>query len=168
MRFRVLTLLYLLVSMSIFVGCVSTPTQTWNRDIVHDRFPQAEEEVRAVMRKLSREVVTGNVDAFPTHHLNSPKFSKFGPRRHERQTIEETNVSERDFWASITNVTLDTRDMKVDVFGDVAVVTYYPHVTFKKDGKLIKSDGRQTLVFVKTNDGWLIAHEHGTGTKLED
>lgn len=168
MRFRGLTMLCLLVSMSIFVGCVSTPTQTGNRDIVHDRFPQAEEEVRATMRKLSHEVVTGNVEAFPTHHLNSPKFSKFGPRKHERQTIEETNVSERSFWASVTDVTLDTRDMKVDVFGDVAVVTYYPHVTFKKDGKMMTGDGRQTLVFVKTKDGWLIAHEHGTGTKPED
>ncbi len=168
MRHRGPTLLCLLASMSVYVGCVSTPTQTGNRDIVHDRFPEAEEEVRATMRKLLDEVLTGNVDAFPTHHLNSPKFSKFGPRKHERQTIEETNASERSFWMSVTDVTLDTRDMKVDVFGDVAVVTYYPHVTFKKDGKMMTGDGRQTLVFVKTNDGWLIAHEHGTGTRAED
>ena len=168
MKFRALTLLCLLVSMSVYVGCVSTPTQTGNRDIVLDRFPEAEEEVLAAMRNLVHEVVTGNVEAFPAHHLNSPKFSKFGPRKHERQTIEETNASERSFWTSVTDVDLDTRDMKVDVFGDVAVVTYYPHVTFKKDGKMMTGDGRQTLVFVKTNDGWLIAHEHGTGTKLED
>ncbi len=58
--------------------------------------------------------------------------------------------------------------MKVDVFGDVAIVTYYPHVTFKKDGKMMTGDGRQSLVFVKTTEGWLIAHEHGTGTKLEE
>ncbi len=32
----------------------------------------------------------------------------------------------------------------------------------------MKGDGRQTLVFVKTNDGWLVAHEHGTGTKPEE
>ncbi len=168
MRFRGLTLLCLLVSMSIFVGCVSTPTQAGNRDIVHGRFPEAEEEVRAAMRKLRHDAVTGDVEALPTHHLNSPKFSKFGPRKHARQTVEETNASEKSFWASVTDVTLETRDMKVDVFGDVAVVTYYPHVTFKKDGKMTTADGRQTLVFVKTSDGWLVAHEHGTGTKPED
>jgi ketosteroid isomerase-like protein len=154
--------------MLVHVGCVSTATQTGNRDIVHDRFSEAEEEVRAAMRKLRHDVVTGNVEAFQSHHLDSPKFSKFGPRKHERQTVEETNASEKSFWASVTDVTLDTRDMRVDVFGDVAVVTYYPHVTFKKDGKMMTGDGRQTLVFVKTNDGWLIAHEHGTGTKPEN
>ncbi len=168
MRLRRLSLLFLPASMSVYVGCVSTPTPIGDRDIVHDRFPEAEEEVRATMRKLRHDAVTGNVEALPSHHLNSPKFSKFGPRKHERQTIEETNASERAFWSSVTDVSLDTRDMKVDVFGDVAVVTYYPHVTFKIDGKMTTGDGRQTLVFVRTNDGWLVAHEHGTGTKVED
>ncbi len=93
MRFRGLTLPCLLVSMSVYVGCVSTPTQTGNRDIVHDRFPEAEEEVRATMRKIHQDAVTGNVGALRFHHLNSPKFSKFGPREHERQTFEETSKS---------------------------------------------------------------------------
>ncbi len=102
------------------------------------------------------------------HHLKSPKFSKFGPRKHERQTFEETSESEASFFTSITDFTIEPKDMKVDVFGDVAVVTYYPHVTFKKDGKKMKGNGRQTVVFVRTTEGWWIAHEHGTGTKLEE
>ena len=149
-------------------GCASTPTQTSTRDLVHDPFPEAEEEVRATMRKIHQDVVIGNVGALRSHHLNSPKFSKFGPRRHERQTFEETSESEASFFTSITDFTVDPKDMKVDVFGDVAVMTYYPHVTFKKDGKKMKGNGRQTAVFVKTTEGWLIAHEHGTGTKLEE
>ena len=120
------------------------------------------------MRRIHQDAVTGNVGALRFHHLNSPKFSKFGPRKHERQTFEETSESEASFFTSITDFTIDPKDMKVDVFGDVAVVTYYPHVTFKKGGKKMKGNGRQTAVFVKTNDGWLIAHEHGTGTKPED
>ncbi len=168
MRFRGLGWLCLLVSMSIYVGCVSTPTQTGNRDIVHDPFPEAKEEVLATMRKIHQDVVTGNVGALRFHHLNSPKFSKFGPRKHERQTFEETSESEVSFFTSITDFTVDPKGMRVDVFGDVAVMTYYPHVTFKKDGRMMKGNGRQTAVFVKTTEGWLIAHEHGTGTKLEE
>ncbi len=168
MRFRGLTLLCLLVSMSVYVGCVSTPTRRGNRDIVNDPFPEAQEEVLATMRRIHQDAVSGNVGALRFHHLNSPKFSKFGPRKHERQTFEETRESEVSFFSSITDFTIDPRDMRVDVFGDVAVVTYYPHVTFKKDGKKMKGNGRQTVVFVKTTEGWLIAHEHGTGTKLEE
>ena len=168
MRFRGLNLLCLLVSMSAYVGCVSTPTQKGNVDIVHDPFTEAKEEILATMLKIHHDAETGNVGALRFHHLNSPKFSKFGPRKHERQTFEETSESEASFFSSITDFTIDPKDMKVDVFGDVAVVTYYPHVTFKKDGKKMKGNGRQTAVLVKTTEGWLIAHEHGTGTKLEE
>ena len=34
--------------------------------------------------------------------------------------------------------------------------------SFSKDGKENKIDGRQTLVFLKTIQGWKIIHEHGT------
>ncbi len=71
MRFRGLRLLCLLVSMSVCVGCVSTPTQTGNRDIVNDPFPEAKEEVLATMRKIHQDAVTGNVGALRFHHLNS-------------------------------------------------------------------------------------------------
>ena len=62
---QVLRLLCLLVSMSVYAGCVSTTTQAGNRDIVYGRFPEAEEEVRATMRKIHQDAVTGNVGALP-------------------------------------------------------------------------------------------------------
>ncbi len=145
------------IAFQIAAGCASTPTQASSRDIVHDPFPEAKEEVRATMLKIHQDVVTGKVGTLRSHHLNSPKFSKFGPRKHERQTFEETSESEASFFTSITDFTVDAKDMKVDVFGDVAVMTYYPQVTFKKDGKKMKGNGRQTVVFVKTTEGWLIA-----------
>ena len=125
------------------------------------RFGPHSEEVR-------QNAVNGNVAALRVHHLNSPKFSKLGPRRHERQTVEECNESEAAFFSSITDFRVDPKDMKVAVFGDVAVMSYFPHVTFKKDGVAMKGHGRQTIVWVKTGQGWLVAHEHGTGTKLEE
>ncbi len=169
MKLRITTLVVTgFIAFQMAAGCASTPTQTGSRDIVNDPFPEAKEEVLATMRKIHQDAVNGNVGALRFHHLNSPKFSKFGPRKHERQTFEETSESEASFFSSITDFTIDPKEMKVDVFGDVAVVTYYPHVTFKKDGKKMKGNGRQTAVFVKTAEGWLIAHEHGTGTKLEE
>ena len=168
MRFRGPKLLCLLVSMSVCVGCISTPTHPVHRDIVHDPFTEAKEEILATVLRIHQDAESGNVGALRFHHLNSPKFSKFGPRKHERQTFEETSESEASFFTSITDFKIDPKNMKVDVFGDVAVVTYYPYVTFKKDGKKMKGRGRQTVVFVQTTEGWLIAHEHGTGTKLEE
>ncbi|MFW6195646.1 MAG: nuclear transport factor 2 family protein [Chloroflexota bacterium] len=44
----------------------------------------------------------------------------------------------------------------------MAVATYYPHASFTLDGERRSIDGRQTFVFVKADDGWKLAHEHGT------
>jgi ketosteroid isomerase-like protein len=60
------------------------------------------------------------------------------------------------------NVDYEVKELKIDVFGDIGIVTYYPHVTFVKDGEEKEVSGRQTLVFLKTKDGWRIVHEHGT------
>jgi ketosteroid isomerase-like protein len=53
-------------------------------------------------------------------------------------------------------------DLKIDVFGDIGIVTYYPRVSFVKEGETRLVNGRQTLVFLKTDQGWKIVHEHGT------
>jgi len=57
---------------------------------------------------------------------------------------------------------MEAKDIKIDVFGDVGIATYYPHFSFEKNGVESKGEGRQTLVFLKTNEGWKIIHEHGT------
>ena len=59
-------------------------------------------------------------------------------------------------------MTYEVEDLKIDVLDGVGIVTYYPHVSFVKDGESRRATGRQTLVFVSTESGWKIVHEHGT------
>ena len=57
---------------------------------------------------------------------------------------------------------LEITDPKVDVFGNVAIVTFYADsiVTY---GTEVKSGSlRGTLVFARTKDGWKIVHEHSS------
>lgn len=103
-----------------------------------------------------------NIEGLQSAHLDSEKFSKFGPRSFDRQDLFETNESEADFFSSITDVEYEVRNLKVDVFGSVAVATYYPRASFTLDGESRTINGRQTFVFVETEDGWKLAHEHGT------
>ena len=72
------------------------------------------------------------------------------------------NESEAAFFGSITDVQYEVRDLKIDVFGDVGIATYYPEVSFVRDGSDVALSGRQTFVFVKTDLGWKLVHEHGT------
>jgi len=131
-------------------------------DLVNDTFPEAQAELRAAVETIARDVMTGNIDGLQAMHLPSDKFTKLGPRRFDRQDVVSTNASEAAYFSSLSNVTYEARDLKIDVFGEVAVVTYYPQVTFVRDGELGGGSGRQTLVFLRTMDGWRIVHEHGT------
>ncbi len=131
-------------------------------DIVNNLFPEAQSELREVINSIVRDAETANLEGLKASHLLSGKFTKFGPRSFERQDVESTNESELAHFGSISNFKAEVKDLKIDVFGDIGIATYYPHVSFEMDGKEITGSARQTLVFLKTSEGWKIIHEHGT------
>ena len=131
-------------------------------DIVNDLFPEAQSELRGVIESIVKDCETANLEGLKAIHLASDKFTKFGPRSFERQDVKSTNESEVAHFGSISNFKAEVKDLKIDVFGDVGIATYYPHVTFEKDGEAKSGSARQTLVFLKTDKGWKIIHEHGT------
>jgi hypothetical protein len=147
------------ITLLLLVSCAN-PAPT--RDLVHETYPEAQGELREVVDTLAEDAMTANIDGLQGLHLNSPKFTKFGPRTFERQDVGSTNESEAAFFGSVSDMTYEAEDLKIDVFGDVGIVTYYPRVTFGKDGERVEVRGRQTLVFLKTSAGWRIVHEHGT------
>ena len=81
------------------------------------------------------DAMKGNIEGLKAAHLNSKKFSKFGPRSFNRQDLTSTNDSEAEFFCSISNFNLEIKDLKIDVFGDIGITTYYPHYSFLKDGQ---------------------------------
>jgi ketosteroid isomerase-like protein len=76
--------------------------------------------------------------------------------------VAGTNETEAAFFSSISNYMQEVRDLKIDVFDDVAVTTYYPHISYILNDEEIKGSGRQTFVFLRTHDGWKLVHEHST------
>ena len=63
--------------------------------------------------------------------------------------------------SALEEFSIDWRDLKIDVFGDVAVATAFPIYTgTSADGEKIELERRATMIYVKTPDGWKIAHEH--------
>ena len=127
--------------------------------------PEAQAELKQVLKAIYDDAMSANVEGLTTSHLISSKFTKFGPRNFNRQTADETNKSEASFFTSISDLKVELKDVKVDVFGEVAVTTFYPHFSFVKDDQLKEGSTRQTLVFLKTDQGWKIIHEHGTPKK---
>lgn len=143
-------------------GCTSSQSTNSDPKLGHDGFPRAEAELREAVEAIRRDIIAGNIEGLQAAHLVSEKFTKFGPRRFERQDVAGTNDSEAAFFSSISNVTYDVEDLKIDVFGEVGVVTYYPHVSFTRDDQRVDVVGRQTFVFLHADGEWKLVHEHGT------
>jgi len=121
-----------------------------------------QDQIREVINTIVKDAEEANIEGLKVAHLESEKFSKFGPRKFERQDVASTNKTEEAFFSSISDYKQEIRDLKIDVFDDIAIATYYPHVSFEQDGETKQASGRQTLVFLKTKIGWKIVHEHGT------
>lgn len=153
-------LVFVFPMLVVLASCSSADNQ--KSDLINNTYPDAQVELRAVVNSIASDVMTANIEGLQSIHLKSDKFTKFGPRSFDRQDVESTNLSEAAFFGSVANMNYDIRDLKIDVFGDIGIVTYYPYVSFVKDGVERKVDGRQTLVFLKTESGWKIVHEHGT------
>ena len=124
--------------------------------------PDSHAEIRAAVMSIKADIESSNIEGLQALHLESDRFTKFGPRSFDRQDVESANASEAAFFSSISKVKYEARDLKIDVFGDVGIATYYPEVSFVRDGNDVEVSGRQTLVFLKTDDGWKIVHEHVT------
>jgi len=105
---------------------------------------------------------SGDVDTLAAHHLNTDKFTRFGGDRFERVGYDECIAVETAFFSAVKDLEWDMQGLKIDVFGDVAVVTVTPEFSFTLDGQAAEGATRLTLVFLKTDDGWKIVHEHGT------
>jgi ketosteroid isomerase-like protein len=131
-------------------------------DPINNSPPNAQNEIRKAVESIKNDIESANIAGLQGMHLASEKFTKFGPRSFDRQDVNSTNRSEAAFFSSISNARYEARDLKVDVFGDIGIATYYPEVSFTRDGESVQVSGRQTLVFLKTGSGWKLVHEHGT------
>lgn len=145
----------------VLVASCAGPTHL-RREAIEDSDPEAQAELAEVVRGLAADIMAANVEGLQSIHLDSEKFTKFGPRNFERQGVAATNESEAAFFTSISETDYRVEDLRIDVFGPTAVVTYYPRLSFVQDGEPRSVSGRQTLVFLRTSDGWKIVHEHGT------
>lgn len=120
------------------------------------------EELKLVVLDVWNDANNRNIESLKSAHFNSPRFSKFGPRVSERQNVDETNSSESEHFSSIKDVDLKIDDLKIDIFDNVGVITFYNNYSFIKNSKSVNGKRRVTLVFYNTHDGWKIVHEHSS------
>ena len=61
---------------------------------------------------------------------------------------------------AVNGLTMQAQDLKVDVFGNVAVATFILDYGFQNGAERVEKKNRSTLVLVKAQGEWKIVHEH--------
>jgi hypothetical protein len=129
-------------------------------DLAAEPFPQAQQEVQRTLGDLLRAAERKDFAKLEAMHLYGPKFSKWAGSGPVRLDAEATRRTERAGIEALDAMKLTVEDLKVDVFGQVAVATFVMAHEAVARGQTTHTKVRATLVWVKVDAGWKIAHEH--------
>lgn len=151
----------IVVTLLVFSSCNQRKeTKNLTNTLINES--ELQKELLETVRKVWEDANKSNIQALKSAHLNSPKFSKFGPRIAERQDVNQTIKSETEHFSSIKDANLVIEDLKIDIFDKVGVATFYNNYSFIKNDNEVQGKGRVTLVFLRTEEGWKIIHEHSS------
>jgi ketosteroid isomerase-like protein len=137
-------------------------------DLINDEFPEAKQEVMETYEAIVQSIKEGDIDKLISLHAYSPKFTEF--KNGELRNGGEANETyERNIFSSVTEVVkFDSNDLKIAVYGDVANATFHSDFHFKFGEDLVVVNDQITLLFVKTENGWKLVHEHHSPLKKEE
>ncbi|WP_338733448.1 YybH family protein [Mangrovimonas cancribranchiae] len=159
-----LTLAMVIIFAIIITSCKEkekkTEVEEIKIDLLNDDFSEAKQEIRATLDSISQSVKDGDLDKLISFHAYSPKFTEF-KNGEIRNGAKENEELERSVFGSVTEILkFNMNDTKIAVYGDVANVTTHTdfHLKFGEDSAIIND--QMTLLFLKTDNGWRIVHEH--------
>ena len=117
--------------------------------------------------EIVKSIKEGDIDKLISFHAYGPKFTEF-KNGEPRNGSKENETHERNVFGSVTEVVkFDAKDLKVAVYGDVANMTFHSDFHLKFEEDLVVVNHQITLLFVKTEDGWKLVHEHHSPLNLE-
>lgn len=130
-------------------------------DIITDPFESAQVSVQARIEQVLGAVTAKDFDRLASYHLVGPKFTKFDDVEPLGRQDAETGMRlEVEQFSGMEDFHGRFDDLKIDVFGPVAIATGIFVWDCRLEGELVSGRTRSTLVFVDSNEQWVIAHEH--------
>jgi len=153
-----LTLTLMVIFGLLFAGC-EKKEQNSKTDIVNNEFPESKTEIKKELDGIFKSFQDKDADKLISYHVYGPKFTEFrndAPRFGSKGNEEY----ERGFVGAISAFDYNLGDLKIDVFGDVAVVTFEADFRPTMQGQVQQIWANVTLIFVKVNNTWKITHEH--------
>jgi len=136
------------------------PPQEIIPDLILPSFPKEKQEVNETFEAMTQSILDGDIDKLISYHAYSPKFTEF-KNGEPRNGAAENEAYERNVFGSVTEVVkMEAKDLYIAVYGEVANLTFHSDFHLKFGEDLVVVNDQITLLFVKTDKGWKMVHEH--------
>lgn len=100
-----------------------------------------------------------NVDAILEYF--SDNFVGFSSTKHERLTkLSQLKKTFRHYLSEGDPVKFSIRNIKVNIYGESALTSFYWQVDIHKNKKVTSLNGRGSHIYVQIANKWKIVHEH--------
>lgn len=134
--------------------------------------PATKAEILKIMNRMLNAFARNDLDAFMNHFLSDPNVSLFGQNAEERyvgfdeiRSYYKQMVDQAD--PRITNILIELVDPIVSENGNVAWIATGLKIKFEKEGNKVNIYSRNTTVFLKQNEKWLVVHIHSSTPMVE-
>ncbi len=130
------------------------------RDLITPEFLDEQQEILETFGEIKQSLIDGDMDKLIAFHAYSSKFTEF-KNGEPRNGATANEAYEREVFGAVTEVVrFEADELKVSVYGDVAIVTFHSDFHLKFGEDLVIVNEQTSLLFVRTNIGWKIVHEH--------
>ncbi len=127
-----------------------------------DMLRRSDQAERAIRRRLDQIWAAAGARDFETlesFHLYGPKFTSV-KNAAPREDAAANAAGERAMFSMLEGPQVDMRDLAVNIFGDVGIATFNGYFTGLMNGSATELGQQGTMVFVSSDDGWELVHEH--------
>jgi len=134
----------------------------------------AELEVAGVILDCWDAVEKGDFERLASHY-DVGRFTLFSEHPpHGPEEGERALLLKRGLITQVSGIEVEVKDVRVSVFGDVALATYLVRYKgmlvyqYRFEGQLISVTAFCSSVLVRGSEGWKIVHEHFTRIPEQD
>lgn len=120
----------------------------------------AQAEIEQRLQAVFAAAENKDFNQLDSYHLYGPRFTKFSGSSSERLDAASGQKGEHDGLGAAKGLKMRADALKVDVFDHVGIATFILDYSFDSGGQTVHRRDRSTLVFIKEDGAWKIAHEH--------
>ncbi|MBN1844036.1 MAG: nuclear transport factor 2 family protein [Deltaproteobacteria bacterium] len=128
-----------------------------------------QKEIEYLVSQYARSIDEADTDLAATLWSTTDEATFIHPRSHERGWEQvKKRLYEETMRDRFTHRKLQIHDLDVQCYENMAIAVFYWtfDAIFRSDGRLHRTQGRETQVFRYTDDRWLLVHVHYSGMPI--